>query len=301
MITFFTAGISDGQRKQGVDQSAHLLLSHLSAKAQEKGQKWRHIETVDFADIMHERGFDDDSVSVAGTPPVAGTAANKVPQTVAPSVGSQTTHSSQEEKDAFFDSLHRPLNVGRANCLIRNTILETIERDNLRTMSPESVRSSVTATAASSDAVSSISSTPSTGRGSRPGQDLMVCLGRGSFDCDRDHQRHLYHPRLNPSSSPSAIRAPAGATPPSTAPPLYVVWIDAHADIHVPHSTPSGNIHGCPVGFLTQRYLHPRVPVAGPRTAHLAERAGGAGKGMQPLPLAPGATGGACRDKRPLH
>ena len=157
MITFFTAGISDGQRKQGVDQSAHLLLSHLSAKVQEKGQKWRHIETVDFSDIMHERGFDDDSVSTAGTPPIAETTANEMPQTVASSVGSQTTHNSQEEKDALFNSLHRPLNVGRANCLIRNTILETIERDNLRTLSPESVRSSV---AASNDAGSSTPAPP---------------------------------------------------------------------------------------------------------------------------------------------
>lgn len=33
--------------------------------------------------------------------------------------------------------------------------------------------------------------------------------------------------------------------------PLLVVWVDAHADFHSPLTTPSGNIHGCPVGFLT--------------------------------------------------
>lgn len=29
-----------------------------------------------------------------------------------------------------------------------------------------------------------------------------------------------------------------------------VFWIDAHADFHTPRTSPSGNIHGCPVGFL---------------------------------------------------
>jgi arginase len=31
---------------------------------------------------------------------------------------------------------------------------------------------------------------------------------------------------------------------------LAVFWIDAHADIHTPKSTKSGNIHGCPVSYL---------------------------------------------------
>ena len=29
---------------------------------------------------------------------------------------------------------------------------------------------------------------------------------------------------------------------------LGVVWIDAHADLHTPHTSPSGNIHGMPLG-----------------------------------------------------
>ncbi len=29
---------------------------------------------------------------------------------------------------------------------------------------------------------------------------------------------------------------------------LGVVWIDAHADIHTPYTTPSGNVHGMPLG-----------------------------------------------------
>ncbi|KAJ3213719.1 Arginase, catabolizes arginine to ornithine and urea [Dinochytrium kinnereticum] len=32
---------------------------------------------------------------------------------------------------------------------------------------------------------------------------------------------------------------------------LGVVWVDAHADINTPETTSSGNLHGCPVSFLT--------------------------------------------------
>ena len=28
---------------------------------------------------------------------------------------------------------------------------------------------------------------------------------------------------------------------------LGVIWIDAHADIHSPYTTPSGNVHGMPL------------------------------------------------------
>ncbi|KAJ3062922.1 Arginase, catabolizes arginine to ornithine and urea, partial [Quaeritorhiza haematococci] len=32
---------------------------------------------------------------------------------------------------------------------------------------------------------------------------------------------------------------------------LGVIWVDAHADINTPESTVTGNLHGCPVSFLT--------------------------------------------------
>ena len=32
---------------------------------------------------------------------------------------------------------------------------------------------------------------------------------------------------------------------------LGVIWIDAHADIHSPYTTPSGNMHGMPLGVAT--------------------------------------------------
>ncbi|KAL8286263.1 hypothetical protein RQP46_004751 [Phenoliferia psychrophenolica] len=33
-------------------------------------------------------------------------------------------------------------------------------------------------------------------------------------------------------------------------PDACLIWIDAHADINTPLTTPSGNLHGCPVSFL---------------------------------------------------
>jgi len=32
--------------------------------------------------------------------------------------------------------------------------------------------------------------------------------------------------------------------------PLFVLWLDAHSDINTPASSPSGNLHGCPVAFF---------------------------------------------------
>ncbi|KAG0742804.1 hypothetical protein G6F57_002728 [Rhizopus arrhizus] len=34
-------------------------------------------------------------------------------------------------------------------------------------------------------------------------------------------------------------------------PDACLIWVDAHADINTPATTDSGNIHGCPVSFLT--------------------------------------------------
>ena len=35
--------------------------------------------------------------------------------------------------------------------------------------------------------------------------------------------------------------------------PLFVLWLDAHSDIHSPDTTESGNLHGTPVGYFTGR------------------------------------------------
>src|SRR5690606_32962007 len=33
--------------------------------------------------------------------------------------------------------------------------------------------------------------------------------------------------------------------------PLFVLWLDAHADFNTPETSPSGNIHGMPVAFFS--------------------------------------------------
>ena len=35
--------------------------------------------------------------------------------------------------------------------------------------------------------------------------------------------------------------------------PFFVLWLDAHSDIHTPNTTESGNLHGTPVGYITGR------------------------------------------------
>lgn len=35
--------------------------------------------------------------------------------------------------------------------------------------------------------------------------------------------------------------------------PFFVLWLDAHSDIHSPDTTDSGNLHGTPVGYVTGR------------------------------------------------
>lgn len=53
-----------------------------------------------------------------------------------------------------------------------------------------------------------------------------------------------------------AVGSIAGAA--SQHPDLGVIWVDAHADINTAGSTPSGNMHGMPLSFLTG--LTPPVP-----------------------------------------
>lgn len=33
--------------------------------------------------------------------------------------------------------------------------------------------------------------------------------------------------------------------------PLFVLWLDAHRDIHNPDTTASGNLQGTPIGYVT--------------------------------------------------
>lgn len=40
---------------------------------------------------------------------------------------------------------------------------------------------------------------------------------------------------------------------------IGVVWIDAHADLHTPWTTPSGNVHGMPLALLMQSITRART------------------------------------------
>ena len=46
--------------------------------------------------------------------------------------------------------------------------------------------------------------------------------------------------------------------------PLFVLWLDAHADFHTLDTTTSGNLHGVPLAYATGRRGLCRLP-AGPR------------------------------------
>lgn len=45
--------------------------------------------------------------------------------------------------------------------------------------------------------------------------------------------------------------------------PLGLVWIDAHMDAHVPHTSPSGNLHGMPLALLLGHGDHVLTRLAG--------------------------------------
>ncbi|MCS7074450.1 MAG: arginase [Bacteroidia bacterium] len=54
---------------------------------------------------------------------------------------------------------------------------------------------------------------------------------------------------------------------------LGVIWIDAHADIHSPYTTPSGNIHGMPLAAsLNLKNLDSKVRDLDPHTEELWDR-----------------------------
>ncbi|MDX1780444.1 MAG: arginase [Thalassovita sp.] len=51
--------------------------------------------------------------------------------------------------------------------------------------------------------------------------------------------------------------------------PLFVLWLDAHPDLHTPDSTTSGNLHGTPVAYVTgQPGFDTFPPLAAPVDPH---------------------------------
>ncbi len=78
---------------------------------------------------------------------------------------------------------------------------------------------------------------------------------------------------------------------------LFVLWLDAHTDLHTPQTTASGNLHGTPLGYISGSpgfdafppMPHP-VPAAnigmiGLRSVDAAERAFLAGSDMQAIDM----------------
>lgn len=65
---------------------------------------------------------------------------------------------------------------------------------------------------------------------------------------------------------------------------LGVIWIDAHADIHSPYTTPSGNMHGMPLAVAMQmdhKHLQRNEPNA--ETIAIWEELKGTAQGISPL------------------
>jgi arginase len=59
--------------------------------------------------------------------------------------------------------------------------------------------------------------------------------------------------------------------------PQFMLWLDAHADFHSPHSTMSGHLHGTPVAYVTgqagfEAFPPPPAPVAPDRICMLGLR-----------------------------
>lgn len=49
--------------------------------------------------------------------------------------------------------------------------------------------------------------------------------------------------------------------------PLFALWLDAHSDLHSPHTTQTGHLHGAPVGYFTNQdgfHDFPRLAAAVP-------------------------------------
>lgn len=54
----------------------------------------------------------------------------------------------------------------------------------------------------------------------------------------------------SPSSPPSSLGIGSVGGHAQQCPDLCLIWVDAHADINTPMTSPSGNLHGCPVAFM---------------------------------------------------
>lgn len=79
-------------------------------------------------------------------------------------------------------------------------------------------------------------------------QPLLTDLHQSVRQYYSDHPQHKL--LLLSGDHSSACAAIAGLKAAFPASRVGVIWIDAHADIHTPASTPSGNLHGMPLGAI---------------------------------------------------
>ena len=174
MIQIFLAGVSDGQKKGGVDEGPYAILQHLKQHSSiVLSSNTTVINTVDFPKEMTKEHQVHLSHHTTSNPELDASEVEK------------------EDSESFV-KLHRPLSVGTANETLYRTILA---------MRNSSSSFTYTLGGDHSIAIGSISAISTLNKNLR-GQETLV------------------------------------------------FWIDAHADFHTPRTSPSGNIHGCPVGFL---------------------------------------------------
>ena len=94
------------------------------------------------------------------------------------------------------------------------------------------------------------------------GPDAYRVAGLGGSITDLGHKvsdwGDLVLPDLQPAHCPNpavhslALGSVSGAARHAAAVgrPLFVLWLDAHSDIHTPLTTQSGNLHGTPVAYI---------------------------------------------------
>lgn len=79
--------------------------------------------------------------------------------------------------------------------------------------------------------------------------DLVSMVNKKIYECCRDNVKKDEFQLTIGGDHSVAIGSISGLL--SKHPDAGVIWIDAHADINTVSSTESGNLHGCPVSFLT--------------------------------------------------
>ena len=68
-------------------------------------------------------------------------------------------------------------------------------------------------------------------------------------ECVHDNIKDEVYPIVLSGDHSSALGTMSGIKAANADKKLGVIWVDAHADLHSPYTTPSGNIHGMPLAM----------------------------------------------------